>query len=111
MTLSNARSTRRGAFTLVELIVVVSIIGILAALVGAGVYSAVESQRQSNTEMTMRTVMKVLNKQTQFVVDKADKENIPGNVLSMAGSDPRRARLIWKKLRLKQEFPISFAEA
>jgi hypothetical protein len=32
----------------------------------------------------------------------------------MAGSDvraPRRARYIWTKLRLKQEFPVTFAEA
>src|SRR5207249_3350986 len=40
-----------------------------------------------------------------------EKEAIPDSVRTMAGGNDLRARVIWKKLRLKQEFPTTFAEA
>jgi hypothetical protein len=36
---------------------------------------------------------------------------IPPHVLAMADNDPTRARVIWIKLRLKQEFPMNVSEA
>src|SRR5207302_5135067 len=45
------------------------------------------------------------------VIDQANKESIPDGVLLMAGGNAPRARVIWIKLRLKQEFPMNYAEA
>jgi prepilin-type N-terminal cleavage/methylation domain-containing protein len=102
---------RRAGFTLVEMLVVISIIGVLVSLSAAGYFVWLGNQSQDTTETTMRQVFQVLNRQFKAVIDKADQETIPASVLSMAGGDVRRGRVIWKKLRLKQEFPISYAEA
>jgi len=40
-----------------------------------------------------------------------NNEAIPQPVINLPAADERRARVIWKCLRLKQEFPISYAEA
>src|SRR5262249_31495379 len=45
------------------------------------------------------------------VLDKADREDIPATVQQLANFNNERARIIWRKLRLKQEFPMTFAEA
>src|SRR5262249_14437313 len=37
-------------------------------------------------------------------------EQIPAQVIGMAEGNERRARIIWIKLRLKQEFPMNFSE-
>src|SRR5262249_30263070 len=44
---------------------------------------------------------------------QASKEDIPADIYTMAGGpgNEARARVIWIKLRLRQEFPESFAEA
>src|SRR5438105_3266921 len=101
----------RPGFTLVELLVVVAIIGVLAALTASATVGVLSSQKQSNTSLTIQTLMGVLDQQWQAVIDQANKEAIPDGVLLMAGSNAPRARVIWIKLRLKQEFPMSYAEA
>ncbi|MBI3409453.1 MAG: prepilin-type N-terminal cleavage/methylation domain-containing protein [Planctomycetes bacterium] len=102
---------RRDAFTLLEMLVVIAIVGVLVALTTAAVMQVADSQRASTTESNMRAVYRVLAQQWQGVLDMADKENIPDGVVAMAGGDGRRARVIWKCLRLRQEFPMTFAEA
>lgn len=101
----------RNGFTLVELLVVIAIIGVLIALTAGAVFQVQESQRASNTETVMRTANKVLEQQWRAVIDQANKEDLPANVLTLANGDPRRARVMWKCLRLAQEFPMSFNEA
>ena len=103
--------TARVAFTLMEMLVVIAIIGILAALITGAVFMAMGSQQGSNTETGIRTIQKVFEQQWRAVLDKADKEDVPAGVLTLAGGSPKRARVIWKKLRLKQEFPMSYDEA
>ena len=66
--------TRRG-FTLVELMVVVAIMAVLAALVAGVVIKATEAQRNSNTLTTMEVIKSSLSKQLQAVIDDGkDKE-------------------------------------
>jgi prepilin-type N-terminal cleavage/methylation domain-containing protein len=102
---------RRPGFTVVELLVVVSIIAVLAAL-GAGAYIRLAANaRKKFTEDTIARLASQLQTQVAAVADRANTEPVPPAVLAAAGNDPVRARAIYVKMRLKQEFPQSFAEA
>jgi prepilin-type N-terminal cleavage/methylation domain-containing protein len=103
-------TTKRTGFSMVELLVVIAIIAVLMAL-GIGVIRAVlESQQQANTEATMRTIDKVLQQHWNYVVGEARKESPSDNVNTLAGSDARRAKAIWTKLRLIEAFPEKYDE-
>jgi prepilin-type N-terminal cleavage/methylation domain-containing protein len=101
----------RAAFTLLELIVVLAIMAVLVALVAAAVMRVVTVQQSGATDSTLEKVASELNKQWKVVIQQAEKEAIPASVVQLAGGDTRRARVIWIKLRLKQEFPVSYFEA
>jgi prepilin-type N-terminal cleavage/methylation domain-containing protein len=101
----------RSGFTLIEMLVVMAIIAVLVSLTAGGVFQIVEGQKQSNTEQTIRVLSKALKQQWEVVVTQAKNENPPPSVVTMAGGDARRAKVIWIKLRLKQEFPMNFQEA
>lgn len=101
---------RRG-FTLVELLVVFSIIAVLAALLAAGIMSWVNSQSRRNTEAEIRTIYSALMQHWEAVAkDAMDDKTIPSGVMTMADNDAARARVIWVKLRLMEAFPVRFAE-
>src|SRR5437660_1405276 len=101
----------RAGFTLVELMVVIAIIGVIIALTTAAAMQVVSYQRSSTTNGTIQTVNSELQKQWAAVIALADKDALPPVVISMAGGNERRARVIWKKLRLKEAFPMNFKEA
>jgi len=101
----------RTAYTLVELLVVIAIIGILGALTAGATIQVMGYQRNSNTETSIKSLSTLLDRQWRAVIDQANQEPIPSSVVTtLAGGDPRRARVIWKKLRLNQEFPMNFSE-
>src|SRR5262249_34913462 len=118
-----APAPRRCGFTLIELLVVIALIAVLAGLVASATYRVILTQQQNLSEATLRTVAKALDQQWKEVVNQANKEVIPDWVFTVAGRDPngttandlpnyvQRARVIWIKVRLKQAFPMSFAEA
>jgi prepilin-type N-terminal cleavage/methylation domain-containing protein len=133
----------RSAFTMIEMLVVVAIIGVLAALAAGATMQVISNQRKSNTEETITKVAGALDKLWKAEVARAKEEPIPYEILNgnpdlngtpdptkprqwglirMASPDPnnpqpndllvmRRARVIWIALRLKQRFPMNFAEA
>ena len=105
------KSNRAAGFTLVEILVVIAIIAILSALTAGAVFKVIGVQRANNTELTVKSASSSLEKQMAFVVNQAKNEVIPPSVLGMAGNDPIRARVIWTKLRIKQEFPMNISEA
>lgn len=103
---------RRAAFTLIELLVVLGIISVLVALLAAAVVKTLGTMQAQATDSTLEKVASELNKQWKVVIDQAGKEAVPDTVTNnLAGGDVRRARVIWVKLRLKQEFPTSYQEA
>ncbi len=100
----------RPGFTLIEILVVLAIIGVLAALTVGTIKGVADGQKKSSTEQTLRKVDSSLKQQYEAVVKQAGTEVPPPGIVNMAGGDPRRAQVIWVKLRLKQEFPQSYAE-
>jgi prepilin-type N-terminal cleavage/methylation domain-containing protein len=113
-------SHSRCGFTLVELMVVIAIIGVVVTLAASATVQVITRQRAALTEATIQKVNDALKAHVRNIIDQANTEPIPDNILqgliAMAGgaADPdaaRRARIIWIKLRLKQEFPMNFMEA
>jgi prepilin-type N-terminal cleavage/methylation domain-containing protein len=107
------RGPRRSGFTLVELMVVIAIIAVIASLAASGIMQTINGQRKANTETTIQMINKSLDQQWNAVIAQAKKEEVPADILTMAGGAGHedRARVIWIKLRLRQEFPESFQEA
>jgi prepilin-type N-terminal cleavage/methylation domain-containing protein len=105
---------RRTGFTLIEMLVVIAIMVILAALLAAGVMMWISGQSRRNTESNYRTAQKLFMQHWSAVIDDAKKEDIGGLAAlgTLASPDPgnQRARVIWIKLRLMEAFPQSFTE-
>jgi prepilin-type N-terminal cleavage/methylation domain-containing protein len=94
MSLSSGRQIawrQRGAFTLVELLVVLAIALIIISLVAAGTLQVIGYQRTSNTETLIRTLMPPLNQQWKAIVDMVKNEPIPQHVQNMAWPERRSA--------------------
>src|SRR5262245_43092969 len=108
----------REAFTLIELLIVMSIITLLAALVAGASILYIGRQRESNTKTIIASVYRELDWQWKSVIDDAKVEWKGGNldstvmntVKGMAGGDPERAQVIWVKCRLRQQFPMNYFE-
>ncbi|MFL5329641.1 MAG: type II secretion system protein [Gemmataceae bacterium] len=119
------RHSRRG-ITLIELLIVIAIVSMLTALTAGAVFRVRESQEKGFTETTLRKLATVLDQHWKAVGDGAKKEydslpaDVKQNLITLADNSttapkphPRRddrARLLYVKFRLKQEFPISFAQ-
>lgn len=73
--LVNRSHVKRRAFTLVELMVVVAIMAVLAALVAGVVMKATEAQRNANTETTIKVLKSALSRQLQAVIDEQKKKD------------------------------------
>jgi prepilin-type N-terminal cleavage/methylation domain-containing protein len=120
MTRTTKRAARRAAFTLVEMLVVVTIVAILLSLTTAAALKLIGAQQQFNTQTELTRLEGDLVRAYRSAADKFRKEPIPpsgplnsayASVTNMAGGDRNLARVIWTKLRLKQTFPNNFAEA
>jgi prepilin-type N-terminal cleavage/methylation domain-containing protein len=103
------RSLRRGAFTLIELLIVVGIVALLSTL-GTGAYFRVMlTQQQNTTKATLSKAHSVLHKQWSALSDLARNEVIDPGFAS--AYEPDIARANWMYARQQATFPRSFAEA
>src|SRR5260370_6586186 len=109
----------RRAFTLVEMLVVITIIVVLVALTATAYFYFVGSQQGHNSEGNIRTVNKVFQEQWAYVVEQAKKESPSAWVVTAASydgitnnADPtrERARVLWIKVRLVEAFPMTYDE-
>ena len=101
---------RRHGFTLVELLVVIAILAILASLVSMGAFVMVGRRHANNTQATIRVINKLMQDRWTAVIADSRKEAPSQLVLTLAGNDPERAKVIWTKVRLAEAFPISYRE-
>lgn len=109
---TRTRSNHRG-FTLIELMVVITIIAALVALSASAVLKFIQVQQTTNTQSTLDRVQSQLAKAWSKVKDQAFKE-APSLAAGLAGTDPNaanRAKMIYVKLKMRQAFPMNFAEA
>jgi type II secretory pathway pseudopilin PulG len=102
---------RRSAFTIIEILIVIGIIALLVALTAGTIMQVINSQQKGNTEKVVRNVAEPLDGHIRAVLDQANELPIPASVLAIAGQDQRRAKVIWRKLQLKRNFPTTYAEA
>lgn len=104
-------TARRAGMTLIELLVVMAIIGVLASLTIGAVFTVRESQVKSAAENTVQKLASAFDQQYKAVLDECRADTVPGWAVQMANGDLRRARVIYTKGRLAQEFPSTFAKA
>src|SRR5438874_2608219 len=104
------RPGRRG-FTMVELLVVILIIAVLTGLIASAVFVVIGGQAQKNTETMLRKLHDGVQQQWSEACKEfrsPDTSSLPPYVLQLAGQDPARAQVIWLKLQLRREFPMSY---
>jgi prepilin-type N-terminal cleavage/methylation domain-containing protein len=106
---------RCGGFTLVELLTVVAILALLAAIATAAFLRVRGSETERASNATLQKLKAGLDKRWKAILDDAaedsNKGRIPVDVLTFAGGDKDRARVIWTYYKLKNEFPTTIAEA
>jgi prepilin-type N-terminal cleavage/methylation domain-containing protein len=102
---------RRAGVTLIELLIVMMIIAILASLSLSAVFTVREAQMKSFTESLINKLASAMDGQWKAALDQIREEPVPAWATQMAGGDAGRARVIYTKARLKQEFPVTFYQA
>jgi prepilin-type N-terminal cleavage/methylation domain-containing protein len=113
MTLHSTRN--RQAFTLLELIVVMSIIALLATITISAVFRLQETSKESTTNTNLTAIQMEFEKQWKAKRDQIAKEDPPQVVKELTKNadgtyDTLRAKALHMKLRLRQEFPNNFGE-
>jgi len=120
----NSLQRRRTGFTLIELLVVIGIITVLAAMALGAYFRVVGAQYVKQSETTVRKVAAGLEGQWNATLSDVDNEIQNGRrtakitmangnqttLANMCGGDLDMAAALWRKMRLRQEFPQSFAE-
>lgn len=106
------RTTRRAAFTLIELIVVMAIIIVIASLTIGAVSKSFNWVKQKNTEQTMTKIIeRVVGRRIEDIYKEARDWDTNQALYDQAAGDGRRAEVL-KVLHLyKWSFPQTYSEA
>lgn len=108
------KTKRRAGFSLIELLVVLAIIGVIAALAGVALFGTSESQRRNSTDQALDKLQKALDAEYQNVLSRSTNDGsnnaIPPAVVTYADG-VQRAKSLWAAANLRRNFPDTFAEA
>jgi prepilin-type N-terminal cleavage/methylation domain-containing protein len=102
---------RRPGFTLVEVLVVLAIVAVLVGLGTAAIMQTRKTQETRNTNTEITKVDQAFQKRWLATIETARNEPPCLLAQNLANFDPTRAKVIHIKMRLIQEFPVSFKEA
>lgn len=110
------RSKPRSAFTVLEMLVVIGIIGLLASITVSAVFRIQSSQKEKNTNTHLTKIQAAFEEQWKAAVDNIKKENLPDAVRTVTRNKDQtdniaRAKALHMKLGLRREFPQTFTEA
>jgi prepilin-type N-terminal cleavage/methylation domain-containing protein len=101
---------RRG-FTLIEMIVVITIIIVLASLTIGALMKATDWMKRTTTENVMQKVHTIIDRKQKTCASEAKNWDVPPQILALAGGNQRRAKVIQRKFLLKWSFPQTYREA
>lgn len=111
------RNRRRAAFTLVELLVVVSIIAVLVALTATAAFGVRNGMSKQNSEVTLQKIDTKIRDRVKSIRDQINddiKNNRTQNEYNAASGltgNVEGAKAIMLYARLKQQLPMSITEA
>jgi hypothetical protein len=97
------------------MLVAIGIIVILSALTLGVIASVIAAQTSKTAEQGLDKVASLLEQQWKAVIDQSRDEyrqkQVHPNLMAAANNNADTAQTVWTQLRLRQEFPASFAEA
>ena len=102
------KPARRRGFTLIEILVVISLIAVLAALSVGALFRVRAAQQTSNTEGTLGKLDTLMMARWSAILTNA--KTPPPEVILLCDGDKDRAVSLWTYAVLKNEFPESYAE-
>lgn len=107
---------RRHAFTLIELVVVVSIIAVLVALTATAAFGVRRNMQKQNAETTLQKLDQALLQRQKAIRDQI-QDDIKNNraegptMVAAYGGNKDTAQAVMLYARLKQQMPMTFSEA
>lgn len=111
------RTHRKAGFTLLELLVIIGILALLAAIAVGTYFRIQESETVKATEARIRNIQAGLDRQWTAVLDtareefKKDTNGCASKLIPYCDGDRDRALSLWLYLKVRNEFPQTFAEA
>ena len=102
------KPARRRGFTLIEILVVISLIAVLAALSVGALFRVRAAQQTSNTEGTLGKLDTLMMARWSAILVTA--KTPPDSVIAFCDGDKDRAVSLWTYAMLKNEFPQNYAE-